>query len=173
MIEVLIIVAIIVAIIKLFEDRVFNFLRGNIKDTTSDTTSNSKPLIECIKKDSLCTQNEKNLLEALKKAVPSGFMIHCQVSLISLIEPKEFKNRSKFWAKRMDYVITDEKTNIVCVIELDDSSHHKKKRQERDSFIESVLDGKHPLVRFKTKSFYKADEVGEKLENLFDENNLV
>jgi len=42
----------------------------------------------------------------------------------------------------------------IAVIELDDSSHRQKKRQERDHYVNSVLEGQHPLLRFEARSHY-------------------
>lgn len=102
---------------------------------------------------------------ALQKALPSEYVIHSQVSLMALVTPVDFKDNSKTWAKRMDFVITDKSTRILAVIELDDSTHNRKKRQERDKYVNQVLEGHHPLVRFNTERFYEPSYLARVLES--------
>jgi hypothetical protein len=83
---------------------------------------------------------------------------------MALVTPVDFKNNSRTWAKRMDFVITDKATKILAVIELDDSTHRWKKRQERDQYVNEALYGHHKLIRFNTKHFYEPSEVAAVLE---------
>ena len=118
------------------------------------------------KQEYLTTENERKLFFALKKVFGDKYLIHCQTSLIALVDPIEFKYKSKAWSKRMDYVITDTATKVVCIIELDDSSHNHPKRIARDKYVNSALDGHHPLIRIKTQKFYNP----EALIKVFEEN---
>ena len=86
------------------------------------------------KKEFLTTKNERKLFFALQKVLNSKkCMVHCQTSLIALVEPLEDKGRA--WSKRMDFVITDTASKILAVIELDDSSHLRSDRQARDKYV--------------------------------------
>ncbi|MDA0147349.1 DUF2726 domain-containing protein [Vibrio sp. LaRot3] len=137
------------------------------KQLISNHLESTKPLsnyVEHTKQSHLATENEKKMYFALQKALPPEYVIHCQVSLMALVKPTDFKNNSRTWAKRMDYVITDKATRILAVIELDDSSHNKKKRQERDEYVNNALHGHHPLIRFQTQRFYEPSEIALKLE---------
>ncbi|ELA7149933.1 DUF2726 domain-containing protein [Vibrio parahaemolyticus] len=117
------------------------------------------------KQTHLATENERKMYFALQKALPSEYVIHSQVSLMALVTPVDFKDNSKTWAKRMDFVITDKSTRILAVIELDDSTHNRKKRQERDKYVNEVLEGHHPLVRFNTERFYEPSYLARVLES--------
>lgn len=117
------------------------------------------------KKEYLTTENERKLFFALRKALDEKYLIHCQTSLIALVDPVEYKYKSKAWSRRMDYVITDTATKVICVIELDDSTHKQQKRIERDLYVNDALKGRHTLIRLETQKFYKPEELAE----LFDE----
>lgn len=124
-----------------------------------------KVKIEHKKQSHLATENERKLYFALQKVLPSDYVIHSQVSLMALVKPVNFKHNSRTWAKRMDFVITDKATKVLAVIELDDSTHNWKKRQERDQYVNQALEGHHKLVRFSTKRFYEPSEIAKVLES--------
>jgi len=117
-------------------------------------------LVDHKKKTHLTTDNERKLYFALQKALSTQYMIHCQVPLIVLAEPP-YQHRSKSWAKRLDFVITDTATKIIAVIELDDASHEKKDRVERDNYVNYALKGHHPLIRLPTEKFYAPEKIAE------------
>ncbi|EKO3933760.1 DUF2726 domain-containing protein [Vibrio fluvialis] len=139
-----------------------------------DTTQNTKTIVDVTnkpylkvehnKQSHLATENERKLYFALQKALPPDYIIHSQVSLMALVTPVNFKHNSRTWAKRMDFVITDKATKVLAVIELDDSTHNWKKRQERDLYVNEALEGHHKLVRFSTKRFYEPSEIAKVLE---------
>ncbi len=129
-----------------------------------DVSKEPKVKVEHKKQSHLATENERKLYFALQKALPSDYIIHSQVSLMALVKPVNFKNNSRTWAKRMDFVITDKATKVLAVIELDDSTHNWKKRQERDQYVNEALEGHHKLVRFSTKRFYEPSEIARVLE---------
>ncbi|CAH0535453.1 hypothetical protein VST7929_03027 [Vibrio stylophorae] len=120
------------------------------------------------KQSHLATPNEQNFHQALRQVLPPEYSIHCQVSLMALVKPVHFKDNSKTWSKRMDFVIADADTKVLAVIELDDSSHQKLKRQERDHYVNQALEGHHPLVRFSSRQFYDPAYIANALEGQTD-----
>ena len=121
--------------------------------------------IEHRKKTHLTTENERKFFYALKKALNPKYMVHCQVPLISVVAPVDYRNNSKSWAKRLDFVITDTATKIVAAVELDDSTHTRKKVIKRDAYVASALSGHYPLVRFDTENFYDPAKLAITLES--------
>lgn len=107
----------------------------------------------------LATENERRFHDALLLAIPSDYRIHCQVSLMALVQPVQWKDNSRTWAKRMDFVITDKQTQVLVVIELDDKTHNWKKRKARDEYVNKVLEGHHKLVRFKSARTYDPEHI--------------
>ncbi|EJG0729932.1 hypothetical protein CGH99_07070 [Vibrio parahaemolyticus] len=120
------------------------------------------------KSDYLGTKTERNFYRTLQKVLPEDYVIHCQVSLMALVQPVNFRDNSRTWAKRMDYVITDRDTRVLAVIELDDSSHRLKKRQERDLYVNDALEGRHKLLRFEAKSNYDPVHIAKIIERNTD-----
>lgn len=117
-----------------------------------------------VKQPHLCTHPEQIFLNKLHKIIPNEWMIHCQVSLIALLKPLDFRSARMVWAKRMDYVITDKDSQTLLVIELDDASHNQPERIKRDKFLNKVLKGKHPLLRITSEEAKNMKLVRKKIE---------
>jgi len=117
------------------------------------------------KKNFLTSRSEQKLFKNLLLLLPSDYQIHCQVSLISLLKPADLRSARMVWAKRMDYVITDLNTKIILIIELDDKSHERKDRKERDKFVNKALRGKHTLLRITTEQAHDISLLRDKLQS--------
>ncbi|EGQ7947957.1 DUF2726 domain-containing protein [Vibrio parahaemolyticus] len=126
--------------------------------------SNKPSAVPHRKNTYLATKTERKFYKVLQELLPDEYVIHSQVSLMALVQPTNFKDNSRTWAKRMDYVITDRDTKVLAVIELDDSSHRQKKRQERDIYVNNALNGHHPLLRFEARSSYDKTHIAAVLE---------
>ena len=70
-----------------------------------------------------------------------------KVRLADLLEPKP-KDENPLWmecfnkikSKHIDFALADRDTNIVVLIELDDSTHARADRTERDIFVNAILE---------------------------------
>ena len=93
----------------------------------------------------LLTKNEWHEFKALQKvADEKDYMICPKVRLLDIIEPikGQKKYRTLFYkiqAKHVDFVICDRDVHIKAIIELDDSSHNREDRIERDHFVDEIL----------------------------------
>ena len=134
-------------------------VKGPLPNTSSKTNS-----VPHTKSTYLATKTERRFYKVLQELLPEEYVIHSQVSLMALVQPTNFKDNSRTWAKRMDYVITDRDTKVLAVIELDDASHRQKKRQERDIYVNNALNGHHPLLRFEARSSYDKTHIATVLE---------
>lgn len=98
------------------------------------------------KREYLLTVNEKNQYWQLRRWADSkNLIVFTKVRLVDLISPRHNSNDNKslFWkiqAKHVDFVICDEKINVVCIVELQDNSHNRTDRIERDKFVREVLE---------------------------------
>lgn len=110
--------------------------------------------IEHQKHTHLATADEQKLYHALRSILPEDHLIHCQVSLIALVEPLDYRQRSRAWSKRMDYVITDSSTRILAAIELDDPTHSLPDRKRADAYKNHALAPHHPLIRLPSQKSY-------------------
>jgi hypothetical protein len=140
------------------------FLIKNKSTPTQKTTPVTIETIKHKKQEYLATENERKLFFALKKALKDKYLIHCQTSLIAIVDPINFKDKSRAYSKRMDFVITDTTTKILAVIELDDSSHNQPKRIKRDKYVNEALKPHHPLIRMPTEKFYNPEKIADILE---------
>ena len=100
-------------------------------------------------KEVLCSPAERSFMGVLEKAIGNGYKIFAKVRLADIIEVKKGLSSSarqsafnRISRKHLDFVICNSKDlSIVGGIELDDKSHLKKGRQERDQFLDKALVG--------------------------------
>ena len=126
-----------------------------------------------IKLDALFTPAERSFLGVLTQAVDNKYLIFGKVRVADVITPKDGLSRSiwqtafnKISRKHFDYVLCDkEDLSVVCVIELNDSSHNAKNRKERDAFLErSCLSANLLLLQFTARARYNVAEIQNTLE---------
>lgn len=95
----------------------------------------------------LLTKREWNEYQILKEAAARrGLMICPKVRLLDLVEPKPNARNNKtllnkVMSKHVDFVICNQDMEVICIIELDDTTHLRQDRMERDDFVDAVLRG--------------------------------
>lgn len=93
----------------------------------------------------LLTKNEWQEYKKLKEyAVGKGLTVCPKVRVLDIIEPRKGQDNyrtliNKVQSKHVDFLITDNELRIKGVIELDDNSHNKADRKERDEFLNIIL----------------------------------
>lgn len=127
----------------------------------------------------ITTLNELSFYNVLLEiAKELDLILFAQVSLYSIIETKENLDYStqttyfnKINRKSIDFVLVNkENCKIKLCIELDDPTHYKKKRQERDTFINELFQELEiPLLRYPSFTIYYKEPLKKKiLENMKD-----
>ena len=113
-------------------------LRSNPKFSTSDYSDKYK-------RKYLFSRNEKYEFRKLYEwAQTNDYFVFPKVRLLDIIEPRSGRDYSllnKIHAKHVDFVICDKDLKIKFIIELDDSSHDRKDRSDRDEFVRQALKG--------------------------------
>ena len=68
---------------------------------------------------------------------------------------------NKIHRKSIDYVLCNNSTfDIVACIELDDETHYRRKRKERDKFLDEIFkEVGIPLIHIKRQDKYSLEEV--------------
>ena len=105
----------------------------------------------------------------------NGIYIFCIIlSLLSLVAKSLFKKEisskdisyfNKIRSKTIDFVITDINGKIITCIELDDPSHVKDNRQERDNFIDELFKQLDiSLIRIPVQGYYDMQEIENKIK---------
>lgn len=124
-------------------------------------------------KANLFTPAEKKFFSALDKSVGNRFRIFAKVRIADAITipdslAAKFQGKRAFFkiaAKHFDFVLCDVKTfETLAAIELDDNSHSRRDRKERDVFVDYVCQfAKLPLIRIKASNYYDFALLREKI----------
>lgn len=99
------------------------------------------------------TPAEQAFYAVLSPVVQSSCMISSKVRLADIFEVRHERGHNaafnKISRKHIDFVLTDPATSrILCAIELDDSSHNRPDRIERDRFVNELFAANQlPLLR--------------------------
>jgi len=121
--------------------------------------------------DEFASLAELNFFFNLKSVVGDSAQIFSKVKLSDLFYAKTGdygKNRSytnRIDRKHIDFLLCDPKTlKPILGIELDDKSHQRADRQERDDFVNHVFEAaKLPLMHISVQRGYSQSELKSKL----------
>lgn len=100
-------------------------------------------------RETLFTPAELHFLQTLRRAIPEGLEVFGKVRVADVLKPTQGLDK-KAWrsafnritAKHLDFVLCEPETGrLLCGIELNDRSHTRSDRRERDNFIAGACDG--------------------------------
>lgn len=113
------------------------------------------------KRRKLVTRSELRFFQVLREAVSDDWEIFAMVRIADLLSvPKGTKNHrswlNKILSKHIDFVLCDKDNLEVMVgIELDDASHLRPARRQRDQFVNAAFaDAGLPLLRVPVADHY-------------------
>lgn len=118
----------------------------------------------------ILTDREFEFYERLRPVAEEfGLQIFTKIRLADLIVPKP-KAENPFWmecfnkirSKHIDFALADENAAIVMLIELDDSTHDRPDRVERDDFVNAVLENTGYIL---IRTYGETDEITELLSD--------
>jgi len=116
----------------------------------------------------LFTPAEVEFLKYLQSAFEGKLYVFGKVRVADVIQVDKSVSRTNFWKlfnkisrKHFDYVLCDMNTlSVICAIELDDSSHRRKDRVDRDNFLNQACKVSDlPLIRIPTSNTYDIDKL--------------
>ncbi|MCQ3937409.1 MAG: topoisomerase [Chloroflexi bacterium] len=120
-----------------------------------------------VSRGTLLTNAEASFFHVLRGMTKDHLVIFPHVALRDLVsivvdQSQYFAYYNKIDRKQVDFVLCDPKTlKPVFVIELDDRSHERPDRMERDAFVENILEEvKIPLVRIRVQNTYNSEKLG-------------
>ncbi|MGI9496666.1 MAG: DUF2726 domain-containing protein [Mariniblastus sp.] len=121
----------------------------------------------------LVTKSELKFYKSLSKAVQDDFQIFAMVRIADLLRVEKNNKHRRKWlnkilAKHIDFVLCDPGSlkPLVC-IELDDISHQRPERVERDKFVNLAFKSAQlPLLRIPTQPEYRSREIRELIESV-------
>lgn len=143
--ELILIVIIVLLALWLGQEKI-HVKKVQAEATGKNSSSKDLPVKGAYQRNWLFTYNEKDAYQKLKLiAEKLGYTVFAKVRLLDLVEPIKGNKKYKayFWkiqAKHVDFVLCDYKLVAKYIIELDDSSHDKKDRKERDNFVDEVVE---------------------------------
>jgi hypothetical protein len=124
----------------------------------------ARPEYEYRKKEYLMTEPERKCFYALVEAVGNKYWVFPQVHLAAFLDHKivgqnwygAFRHIDE---KSVDFVLCDKQNlSLKLAIELDDRSHERPDRQERDREVERILkEAKMPLLRLRHEDLNPSD----------------
>lgn len=129
--------------------------------------------------EALFTPAEAAFLPVLARAAGPEVAVYGKVRLADLIVPREGLPRPRFLSalhrvtsKHVDFVLCERASLLpLAAVELDDRSHRRADRRERDRFVEAALAAAGlPLLRFPVRANgrYPAREIEEALASVLD-----
>ena len=156
--EIIIIALVIIAILGMI----------GTKTSRPTTVSKSKPgEYTYVKKEHIITQHELAFYQTLHEAV-SGCIIIPQAHLSMFLNHKiHGQNWSRAFSringKSVDFLICTNDMRPLLAIELDDITHNRPDRQQRDAFVNTIIATAHiPLLRF-TTSGWNTDTIKQQV----------
>jgi len=143
------------------------------KEYFSDGEEESEKKWPYRKKNYLLSEAEKKFYFTLSEILKNDYLIFTKVRLCDLLYlPKYQGDWRYYWnkiqSKHVDFLICDrEDIKPLLVIELDDSSHLKSRRIERDIFVDEALkDATLPILHIRNSYTYERQELLAKIKNL-------
>ena len=118
---------------------------------------------------------EQRFLHALEATIDDDVRIYAKVRIADIVAVREGLSEKRFWtaftpiaSKHVDYVLCDRSNfEILAVIELDDASHQRIDRQQRDAFVDKVMAAAQiPILHIAVQREYDSDELLEQLQTV-------
>ena len=124
-----------------------------------------------IKRESLITKAELKFYRVLKQSVAGDWEVFAMVRIADLVRVKKGVRKYRSWlnkilAKHIDFVLCDpDSLKPVCAIELDDRSHDRPERQDRDALVNDIFSSaEFPLLRVRLKNEYDVKDIRKSIE---------
>jgi hypothetical protein len=128
----------------------------------------------------LLSRAEKSFYLVLCKCVPQSYVIFPKVRLADLLDAKGsgrdyWACHNKLTAKHVDFVICDrEWLEPRVAVELDDRSHERRDRQQRDEFVSAAMGAAGlALLRIRAQAAYNVGELQESVRRALSSTPVV
>ena len=120
-----------------------------------------------IKKDCLLTNTELKYYNALKSILNgTNYILQPQICLASIIERKEVHKFQSELSRIVDFGIFSPEYSPILLIEINDASHLKKDRKERDLKVKYILkSAKIPLLTIWTNTPFDIKNIAKELKS--------
>lgn len=125
------------------------------------------------KANSVLTHAELNFYLVLRQIInPQKIIICPKVTLYDIlkVKPREYRVRrfysNKIKSKHIDFMLCDAETlKPLAAIELDDNSHNRPSRRERDKFLNAAFQAVGlPIIHIRVQYSYNPDEIRKAIQ---------
>ena len=160
-------VAVVIAVIAAFFAQTLQAQKGG-KQSSSSKKPDQPVDIPYSLRPQLFTPAEQKFYDALASAITPDQIVFGKVRVADVLQPASGISRAQWQsafnrisAKHFDYVICDRATlSVQSVIELQDKSHNKSSRIERDQFLRKACKSAGlALVEFKARADYSIADI--------------
>lgn len=135
------------------------------------TTDSAEVQLPYQRKDYLLTKAERSFFGVLQNAVGNRYLIFAKVRLADLVflpsgTEKRQSHFNRIQSKHVDFVLCDHDiVRPLLAIELDDSSHNRTDRQDRDAFVDSALSAAGlPILHVSARASYNVQELANAIQ---------
>lgn len=131
------------------------------------------------KRDAFMSPAEISFFHVLKSILPAEYHLTVKVRIADLVyvkRPHENQGaRNRIDRKHVDFVICELKTmDPKLVVELDDKSHQRKDRADRDAFVDEVFrTAGIPIVHIPAARGYQVDDIRRVLDAAWTDLGLA
>lgn len=126
----------------------------------------------------LFTKAEWHFHRALAAGLSKDFLVFSYVRMADVMRVKGISRKDRTWmehfskisSKHLDFIVCGQgQGEILCALELDDSSHTRKDRLKRDAFVDKACASAGlPLIRIKAQPSYNPDSLRDKVTRAID-----
>jgi Protein of unknown function (DUF2726) len=126
---------------------------------------------------SLLTPAERLFAETLEMVVAGKWRISYKVRVADILEVSSVDSHERqrlfrrLAGKHIDFLLTCPDTfEPIVAVELDDSSHERAERKERDQFLDELFEiARLPLVRIAAAARYSPNRIFQTLESAIED----
>lgn len=144
-------------------------IKDSLKSKSNNTDNIPKKSPEAMifpyRKKYLLSKNEYAFYKILKSKCDENNLLICpKVRLEDIIEVNTKQNINKYRgyirSRHVDFILCDNKLNVLCAIELDDNSHNTSKAKKIDDFKNKLFESVNlPLHRIKNYYENNIDKI--------------
>jgi hypothetical protein len=132
----------------------------------------SKKTLKYVLNDTLVSPTERSFLGCLDAVLPTEIRVLTKVRLADIFSVENSNDRvawrsafNRIQSKHVDFVLCrSDDLSPLAAIELDDKSHDRQDRQDRDKFLNELFaTSRIKLLRVKAQRSYDTDELARRL----------
>ena len=141
-------------------------------------SQNSEEQLPYRARDNLLSPAELSFFHVLRQVTSGQFYVCVKVRIGDLLFVVDRRNNlahaNRIERKHVDFVLCDPKTmEPKLVVELDDSSHQRKDRQDRDELVDAAFAAAGlPILHVRCARNYVAEQLGHQIQSAIQPNEI-